>query len=58
MSLLDKGTKNLDNNKEIVVTTPLSEKKLSTTENVITSEEVDKGWFNHVHDFFKKVFYT
>ena len=36
----------MDDKKEAVVTTPLSEKRVLTTENVTTSEEVDKGTEN------------
>ena len=42
MPSFDKGTKNLDEKKEVVVTTPLSDKKALTTEKVTTSEDVDK----------------
>ena len=42
MSLVDKDSNVLDNNKEAVVTTPLPEKKLLTTEKVKTSDEVQK----------------
>ena len=42
MSSVDKDTNVLDDKKEAVVTTPLSEKKLFTTENVTTSDEVHK----------------
>ena len=43
MSLVNKGTKHLDDKKEVVVTTPQSEKKVLTTKKVTRSEEVDKG---------------
>ena len=43
MSLVDKGTKKLDDKKEAVIKTPFLEKKLLTTEKVTTSEEVDKS---------------
>ena len=43
VSLVEKGTKHLDDKKETMVTTPLSEKKVLTTEKVRTGEEVDKG---------------
>ena len=42
MSSVDKNTKKLDDKKEAVVMTPLSEKKLLTTEKVTTSEEFQK----------------
>ena len=42
MSLVDKDTNVLDDKKEAVVTTPLSEKKLLTTENFTTIDEVHK----------------
>ena len=42
MSSVDKDTNVLDDKKEAVVTTPLSEKKVLTTENVTTSYEVRK----------------
>ena len=42
MSSVDKDTNILDDKKEAVVTTPFSEKKLLTTEKVITSDEVNK----------------
>ena len=42
MLSVDKVNKNLDDKKKEVVTTPLSEKKLWTTDKVTTSEEVDK----------------
>ena len=38
----DKNTNVLDDKKEAVVTTPFSQKKLLTTENVTTSYEVHK----------------
>ena len=47
MSSVDKGTENLDDKKEAVVTTPLSEKKLLTTDKVTTSwrfTKVLKNW--------------
>ena len=40
---LQKSTKNVDDKKEAVVTTPFSKEILFTTEKVTTSEEVDKG---------------
>ena len=40
--LVDKYTNVLDDKKEAVVTTPLSEKKWFTTEKVTTSDEVHK----------------
>ena len=43
MSSVEKGTNNLDDKKESVVMTPFLEKKLLTTENITTSEDVDKG---------------
>ena len=43
MLSVDKGTKNLDDNKEAVVTRPFSEKKVFTTEKVTTIQEVEKG---------------
>ena len=42
MSSVDKYTNVLDDKKQAVVTTPLSEKKLFTTEKVTTSDEVHK----------------
>ena len=42
MSQVDKETNVLNDKKYAVVTTPLSEKKLLTTENVTTSYEVHK----------------
>ena len=42
MSLVDKDTNALDDKKEVVVTIPLLEKKLSTTEKVTKSDEVHK----------------
>ena len=42
MSLVDKDSTVLDDKKEAVVTTPLSENKLLTTEKVTTSDEVHK----------------
>ena len=42
MLLVDKDTNFLDDKKEAVVTKPLSEKKLLTTENVTKSDEVHK----------------
>ena len=42
MSLVDKDTNFLDDKKEAVVTTSLSENKLFTTEKVTTSNEVHK----------------
>ena len=42
MMSVGKDTNFLDDNKEAVVTTPLSEKKLLTTEKVKTSDEVHK----------------
>ena len=43
MLLVDKDTNFLDDKKEAVVTTPLSEKKLLTNEKVTTSSEVQKS---------------
>ena len=43
MSLVDTDSNVLDDNKEAGVTTPLSEKKLLTTEKVTTSDEVHKS---------------
>ena len=40
---VDKFTRNLDDKKEAVVTTPLLKKTLLTTEKFTTSEEVEKG---------------
>ena len=42
MLLIDKNSDFLDYKKEAVVTTPLSEKKLSTTKNITISDEVHK----------------
>ena len=42
MSSVDKDSNNLDDKKEAVVTTPLSEKKWLTNEKVTTSDEVNK----------------
>ena len=42
MLSVDKDTNVLDDKKEVVVMTPLLEKKLLTTENVITRNEVHK----------------
>ena len=42
MSSFDKDTNFLDDKKEAVVTTPLSENKLLTTKKVTTSDEVNK----------------
>ena len=42
MPLVDRYSNVLDDNKEAVVTTPLPEKKLLTTEKVTTSDEVHK----------------
>ena len=42
MLLVDKYTNVLDDKKEAVVTTPLSEKKLLTNENFTTREEAHK----------------
>ena len=42
MLSVDKDTNVLDDKKEAVVTTPLPEKKLFTTENVTTSDGVHK----------------
>ena len=42
MSAVGKDTNFLDDKKEVVVTTPLSENKLLTTEKVTTSDEVHK----------------
>ena len=42
MQQVNKDTNVLDDNKEAVVMTPLSEKKLFTTEKVTTSDEVYK----------------
>ena len=42
MSSVDKDTDILDDKKEAVVTTPLSEKELLTTEKVTTNDEVHK----------------
>ena len=42
MSLVDKHSNVLDDKKEVVVTTPLSERKLLTTEKVTKSDEVHK----------------
>ena len=42
MLSVDKDTNVLDDKKEAVFTTPLSEKKLLTTEKVTTSDEVNK----------------
>ena len=43
MLSVDKDTKKLENKKEAVVPTPLTEKKVLITENVTTSEEVHEG---------------
>ena len=42
MSFFDNDMNVLDNKKEAVVTTPLSEKKVLTTEKVTTRDEVKK----------------
>ena len=42
MSSVDKDTNVLDNKKEAVVPTPLTEKKVLTNEKVATSDEVNK----------------
>ena len=42
MSSVDKYTNFLDDKKEAVVTTPLTEKKLLTTENITKSDEAHK----------------
>ena len=42
MSLVDKDSTVLDDKKKAVVTTPLSEKKLLTTEKVTTNYDVHK----------------
>ena len=42
MQLVDKDTNVLDDKKEAVVTMPLSEKKLLTTERVTKRDEVQK----------------
>ena len=42
MSSVEKDTNVLDDKKEAVVTAPLSEKKVLTTEKVTTSDEVQK----------------
>ena len=67
MLLVSKDTNVLVNKKEAVVTTPLSEKKLlkiqkvktseevhKRTENITTSEEIDKG-YGEVHKRTEKI---